>query len=310
MTSGPVSQLAFTLVTLAEDAPNPAAHTMKYHAFDSTWFSNHHLMSVASAAVALAVLALAACKMKPRPEHGAEGHVTRGAFPNLIETLLVYLRDQTVRPLLKGATDRYIGFLWSAFFFILVGNIFGLIPTGAAISLLTRNAHHGHWLGGTFTGNLSFTAGLAGVAALMFLFSGVRENGIKYFAHFWVVPLKGQPVYLWPLLALVGLVILVLEVVGTFLIKPFALCVRLFANMVAGHLVLGSILAMAMVAAKASNWLGAGASFLGAVALSFMELFVAFLQAYIFVFLSAIFISLGAAHHDDHGHEGDEAHAH
>lgn len=298
----------FVSVLAQEEAPNPAAHTLKYGVFESAWFSNHHLMSIASAVVALGVLVIAAAKMKPRPEQGAAGYVTRGAFGGLIETLLVYLRDQTVKPLLKGATDRYIGFLWSAFFFILVGNIFGLIPTGAIISLFSKNEHHAHWFGGTFTGNLSFTAGLAGVAAIMFLISGVREKGIGYFTHFWVIPLKGQNPLLWIILIPVGLGILVLEVLGTFLIKPFALCVRLFANMVAGHLVLGSILAMAMVAAKASNWLGAGASFLGAVALSFMELFVAFLQAYIFVFLSAIFISLGASHHDDHA-EGD-AHAH
>lgn len=298
------------VTTLAEGAPNPASHTLKYGVMDSAWFSNHHLMSLASAAVALVVLVIAAAKMKPRPEQGAAGYVTRGFFGGAIETLLVYLRDESVRPLLKGATDRYIGFLWSAFFFILVGNIFGLIPTGAIISMITQDNHHAHWFGGTFTGNLSFTAGLATVAGVMFLFSGLRENGIKYFAHFWVVPLKGQPVYLWPLLFVVGLLILGLEVVGTFLIKPFALCVRLFANMVAGHLVLGSILAMAMVAAKASNWFGAGASFLGAVALSFMELFVAFLQAYIFMFLCAIFISMGAAHHDDHAEGHGDAHTH
>ncbi len=297
---------------LAENAPDPAAHTLKYGVFESAWFSNHHLMSLVSAVVATGVLVILAAKMKPRPEQGAAGHVTCGAFGGLLETLLVYLRDDTVRPLLKGVTDRYIGFLWSIFFFVLIGNLFGLIPTGALISLVTHNEHHAHWFGGTFTGNLSFTAGLAGVAALMFLFSGLRENGIKYFAHFWVVPLKGHHPAMWPILFLVGLGILALDVVGTFVIKPFALCVRLFANMLAGHLVLGSILAMAMVAARTSNWLGSGASFLGAVALSFMELFVAFLQAYIFFFLTAIFISLGAVHPDEHDeiYGDEEAYAH
>lgn len=288
------------ILPLAEGL-DPQVHVNKHTI--SGWFTNHHLMAIVAAVLGLLLLTAAAFKMRRRPELGVAGYVTRGAYGGFFEVLLTYLRDEAVRPLLGKATDRYIGFLWSLFFFILIGNILGMMPIGQILAFATGDAHKAHWAG-TFTGNWNFTIGLAALSALMCLVAGVVENGAGYFAHYWTIPLKGQPLWLWPLLILVGFGILLLEIAGNFVIKPFALSVRLLANMLAGHLVLGSLLIMAVTA---GNFFGTGVSLFGALCISFMELFVAFLQAYIFMFLTTIFISMGAAHHgDDHG----EAHAH
>ena len=293
---------------------DPGTHVQRHGLFklfgegdQALWFSNHLLMSLVASAVAIVVLLLVARQMKPRPEQGAKGYITRGRLGGFFELILVYLRDEAVKPLLRDRTDKYIGFLWSLFFFILFGNLLGMVPIGPALGRWV-NPDLAH-VGGAFTGNISFTLGLAVVACFVWLGAGLREGGMSYIKHYWVVPLKGQPVWLWPLLIGVGIGIAVLEVAGNVIIKPFALCVRLLANMMAGHLVLGSIVGMSVMAFSTGSLIGTGLSFLGAVAISFLELFVAFLQAYIFMFLTTIFISLGLPH-DDHEHEGHEAAAH
>lgn len=267
------------------------------------WVSNHLLMSIVAAVVALLVLFMVAKKMQPRTADGAKGYVTKGRLGGFFELILVYLRDETVKPLLHDKTDKYIGFLWSTFFFILFGNLLGMIPIGPLVGLAGGNSH----IAGTFTGNRSFTFGLAIVACFAWVFAGLKEGGVGYLKHFWVIPLKGQPALLVPLLVIVGLLVLFLEVVGAVVIKPFALLVRLAANMIAGHLVLGSIVIMSVTAFAAGSYVGAFVAFVGALAIYFLELFVAFLQAYIFMFLTAIFISLGLPH-GDHEHGDDHAH--
>ena len=108
----------------------------------------------------------------------------------------------------------------------------------------------------------------------------------------------------------VGIGIAILEIAGNVIIKPFALCVRLLANMMAGHMVLGSIVIISVTAFHNGSYAGSAVAFLGSLAIFFLELFVAFLQAYIFMFLTAIFISLGLPHEHDHEHEGHDAHGH
>ena len=226
----------------------------------------------------------------------AEGYVTKGRIAQLFETLCVFLREEMTRPLLGDMTDRYIKYIWSVFFFVLFGNLLGMLPIGPVFKLLgMEGLSH---LGGALTGNISFTAGLAFISLVMMVFIGLKENGFGFIKHMWPVPF--EPLPLLPVMLPVGLLVFLLEVIG-LVIKSFALCVRLFANMVAGHLVLGSLILLAITAPL----VGKGASVLGAAAFSFLELFVAFLQAYIFTFLTVIFISLGAVSHDDH----DEHHA-
>jgi F-type H+-transporting ATPase subunit a len=155
----------------------------------------------------------------------------------------------------------------SIFFFILGLNLMGLIPVFA-----------------TATGNINVTFALAlGTLTLMF-YAGITRNGVGGFVKSFVP--HGIP---FPVL----LILVPLEFIGMF-IKAFALMVRLFANMFAGHVVLFSILGLILM----FGTLTAPPAVLMAVAIYMLELFIAFLQAYIFTFLSAIFI--GQVMHPEH----------
>ena len=288
------------LIAAAGKAPSAETHIERHALFGSEWFNNHLFMSIIASGLALVILFLVAKSMQPRKEQGAKGYVTKSKLGGFFELILVYLRDETVKPLLHDKTDKYIGFLWSIFFFVLFGNVLGIIPIGPVGGLI--GGYEWSHLGGTFTGNINVTAALSVIACVAWLFAGLKEGGMGYIKHYWVVPLKGQPVALIPLLFLVGVFIAVLEVIGNVIIKPIALCMRLLANMMAGHLVLGSLVILSITACDSGNYIGAGVSFVGALAIYFLELFVAFLQAYIFMFLTAIFISLGLPH-GDHDHE-------
>lgn len=293
------------LIAAAGKAPSAETHIQRHALFGSEWFNNHLFMSIVASAVALLVLFLVAKSMQPREAEGAKGYITKGRLGGFFELILLYLRDETVKPLLHDKTDKYIGFLWSIFFFILFGNLMGMIPIGPVGGLL--GGYEWSHFGGTFTGNINFTLALAVIACVVWLFAGLKEGGMGYIKHYWVVPLKGQPLWLVPLLVVIAIGIAFLEVLGNVAIKPFALCVRLVANMMAGHLVLGSIVLLSVAGFQSGNYVGMGVSFVGALAISFLELFVAFLQAYIFMFLTAIFISLGLPH-GDHDHAEDDAH--
>jgi F-type H+-transporting ATPase subunit a len=287
---------------------SPESHVLPHYLFGTDWLTNHHLMSIVGAGVGIAVFVAIAGKIATGQASGssakASDFVSRGTAANLLETLCQFVRNDVAKPMLGKATDRYIYYIWSVFFFILLGNLLGMLPIGAVLGLVN---HHWSHIGGTYTGNLNFAAGLAIISLVMIVFIGLRENGFGFIAHMWPVPLK--PLYLSPLLLVVGLLIFILEVIGLG-IKSFALCIRLFANMVAGHLVLGSLVIMVVTTA---NVLGKGLTVFGATLISFMELFVAFLQAYIFTFLTVIFISLGLPHGDhshDEGHGHDHSHDH
>lgn len=282
-----------TLLLAAGDAgamPDPMSHVLPHALFGFEAFTNHHFMAMVALVGGVLLLMYVAVKM-PVKASTAEGYVTKGRIAQLFETLCVFLREEMARPLLGDMTDRYIKYIWSVFFFVLFGNLLGMLPIGAFFKLIgLEGLSH---LGGAMTGNINFTAGLAIISLFMMVFVGLKENGFGFIKHMWPVPFKPLP--LLPIMLPVGLLVFVLELLG-LIIKSFALCVRLFANMVAGHLVLGSLIILALTAPL----IGKGASVLGAAAFSFLELFVAFLQAYIFTFLTVIFISLGAVSHDDH----------
>jgi len=194
------------------------------------------------------------------------GLVPRG-FRNCVESIVVFLRDQVVYPQLGHHNgDKYLPLFLTFFFFILVANLAGMVP-GAA----------------TATAKVSVTAALASLTLATMILGGMKEQGA---GAFWknLVP-HGVPWWLWPLM-------FVIEIVG-LIAKPFALTIRLFANMTAGHIVLAVLLGFTVVAKTfLMGLLIVPASVLGAVAISCLEIFVAFLQAYIFTFLSAVFIGL------------------
>ena len=255
----------------------------------ANWITNHILMSLVSAILVLLVFVYVAARVQPRGQ-GAEAHVTRGPVAQLFETILLFLRDQMARPQLGHLTDRYIPYIWTVFFFVLFCNLLGLIPLGALAGLVTLNQHVSHAIGGTATGNISITLALAFLSLIAIVFIGVKEQGMHYFAHF-----SPGPIWMAPLLV-------PLEVMGLF-IKCCVLALRLFGNMLAGHLVIAALLGLIISAGGLVGQVGVGIPvILGAVAISMLELFVAFLQAFIFTFLTVLFIAAGAAHgeHDEH----------
>jgi len=201
-----------------------------------------------------------------------------GGLQNLIESICVFLREQVARPVMGGHTDRYVGFVWTVFFFILTLNLLGMVPTEKIVELLTGKENH---FGGPATANIWITGALAVVAFFMTHISGIREQGLwRYLAS--IAP--PAPWWMMPLMYF-------LEMISAF-VRPFTLAVRLFANMVAGHMIVATFLGLIFVF---KSYGVAVASVFSVAALSLLDLLVAFIQAYIFAFLSALYIGSSIA---------------
>ncbi len=187
---------------------------------------------------------------------------------NLLETLVVFIRDEVVLPNTGEDGRPYVPYFLTVFFFILTAGLLGLVPN---FGKFTAN------ISGTSTGNISVTATLAIFTFLLINFAGIRKFGlIQYFKNF--IP-HGLPFWLIPL-------IFPLEIIGLFT-RSFALCIRLFANMIAGHIVVLALIFLIFI--FNSLWV-AIPSEIGAVGILVLEVFVIFLQAYIFTLLSSVFV--------------------
>jgi F-type H+-transporting ATPase subunit a len=208
--------------------------------------------------------------------------IPRGLY-NFVELLVHFVRkDIAIANIGAHDAQRFVPYLVSVFFFILFLNLFGLVPFAA-----------------TATANISVTVALAVFTFLITQYAAIKSMGMGgYLAHL----TGGVPkslFWLWPIMIPV-------EILGLFT-KPFALTIRLFANMVAGHFV---ILALLGLIFAISVWVFPVSVAL-ALAIFMLELFVAFVQAYIFTMLSALFIGAGLAHHGhDEAHGHGEAHGH
>ncbi len=195
----------------------------------------------------------------------------RGApkgFAAGMEAMVLYLRNEVVLPNVGPHGNAFVPFALTLFFFILFANLLGLIPYGS-----------------TATGNISVTATLAAITFVVVEISGIRAQGWGYLKTIFYVPPKDMPL---PLKPLMFVIMTVVEVAGK-LTKPFALAVRLFANMTAGHVVL---LALISLIFTFQSYAVATAPVAMGVAISLLEIFVGFLQAYIFTLLSCVFIGL------------------
>lgn len=183
---------------------------------------------------------------------------------NAIEAMILYIRNEVILPNVGHHGEGFVPFLLTAFFFILTLNLLGLIPFGS-----------------TATGNISVTATLAILTFLTVEIAGIRAQGAGYLKtmFYWNNEL---PMIMRPLLFLIMSPV---EIAGK-LTKPFALAIRLFANMTAGHIVVLAL--MGLIFSFAS--IVSAAPFLAVIAIMMLELFVAFLQAFIFTLLSAVFI--------------------
>ena len=229
---------------------------------------------------------------------GRERYVTKNKGASLVEVIVVYLLDNVIRPQLGADAKRFTPFLLTLFFFILFNNLFGLIPLLDLQHLLGglvagEEGTGFAVIGGTATGRLSVTAGLALVAFILWNLHAIRTGGVGGWLHHF---LGGAPAYLAPVMVPV-------EIMST-LVKPAALALRLFANMTAGHILLAVVIGFTSQAPAALGLLGAPitiVALLAGIAIMFLEVFVAFLQAFIFLFLTTLFIAqLAHHHHDDH----------
>ncbi len=199
--------------------------------------------------------------------------VARG-FGAFMEPLIVFVRDEIAIPNIgEKKYAKYLPYLLTVFFFIWINNLLGLIPFFPG--------------GSNVTGNISVTFVLAVITYVITTVSGNKD----YWMHIFWMP--GVPVVIRPILA-------VIELIGT-LTKPFALMMRLFANIAAGHILILALIALIFMF---KSYLMSGVSVPFVVFMSTLELLVAALQAYIFTLLSALFIGMAVAEHDhDHAHD-------
>ena len=260
-----------------------------------TWFSDHISMILLAGVLLMMVFPLSLRRRKGGDEID---RMVPSGFSNFIEVICQYLRKEMAEPLLHGYTDRFIKYIWSVFFFVLTLNVLGMVPISAVSpwlgGLLGIEGLH---LGGTATANAWVAGTMALITLGMIVVNGLRLGKMDYIKHFCPGPWWMAPI------------LVPVEIVG-LLAKIFALTVRLFANMVAGHLVLAVLLSFILSAGAASAAMGFGIAIpvvLGSIAISMLEVFVAFLQAFIFTFLTTLFIGMSIVfHHDDH----EEAAAH
>ena len=187
-------------------------------------------------------------------------------FANLLETLVVFVRDDIAVPNIGNHKyERYMPYLLTVFFLILIGNLLGLVPI----------------ISGTLTNDIVFTGTLAVITFLITTFSGNRN----YWQHIFATP--GVPKWLAPIMIPV-------EIIG-MLTKPFSLMIRLFANMTAGHIIILSLISLIFIFGTVAI---SPVSVLFTLFMSTLELLVAALQAYVFTLLSALFI--GQAVEEEH----------
>ena len=276
---------------LASD--NPLTHVVPHALGHEGWLSevdNHMLMQVAAAAL-LVMLIPRAVKLRA-PGSEVEDLTPRGAG-NFFESICAYLRNEVARPALGEHTDRFIPYIWTAFFFILFCNVLGLIPINSLFGLFGQEVH----IGGTATGNIFVTSTLAVCTMVMMVVNGLRFGGTAYLAHFCPGPL-----WLAPLLVPV-------EIIGLGA-KIFALAMRLFANMIAGHILLAVLVGFVAAMGSLVGQVAIGIPVvLGSVAIMLLELFVAFLQAFIFTFLTTLFIGQSVVlHHGEEHAAGEHGH--
>lgn len=187
---------------------------------------------------------------------------------NFWEVFIIFVRDEIAKPTIGKGYEGFLPYLLTAFFFILFGNFLGLIPFSA-----------------TFTSNITVTSVLAIFSFMVIQIGGIRNNGV--FGYFKGLIPHGVPVFLLPIM-------LIVEVLGLFT-KPFALAIRLFANLTAGHIVIYALISLIFVM---QSYLISPVSIGMALFIYSLEILVALLQAYIFTMLSSLFI--GMAVHQDH----------
>ena len=228
-----------------------------------------HVVMMLFAAVLVSLILIGTARAHKRHTH-AVGHPK--GFAAGLEAMVLYMRNEVILPNVGHHGNGFVPFLLTLFFFILTANLLGLVPYGS-----------------TATGNIAVTGTLAIITFLVVEIAGMRAQGLGYLStiFYWN---KDLPIYMRiPMFLIMSPV----EIAGK-LTKPFALAIRLFANMTAGHIVVLALIGLIFTFAGPVS----AAPFLMAVAIMILELFVAFLQAFIFTLLASVFIGqIREAHH-------------
>jgi F-type H+-transporting ATPase subunit a len=209
----------------------------------------------------------------------SKGHGVRTApsgFQNAVEPVITFIRDEVGKPNLGSGYERYMPFLLTVFFFILINNLIGLVPGTANV-----------------TGNIAFTAVLGVIAFIVIMIN----TNIHYWSHIFNPPVPMG----------VKFIMIPVEILGIFT-KPFALIIRLFANMISGHIIILSFICLIFIFGAMNTALGWGTSpffILLAVFIYLIEILVAFIQAYIFANLTAVFVGMAmeGSHGSAQGHD-------
>jgi F-type H+-transporting ATPase subunit a len=275
---------------------HPLIHLPKIAGIDLS-VTKHVLMVWIVAAIVFVVVTLSVRRYLRQDRHIPSG------FMNALEFFVMYLRDNIIEPNVgKKWVHAYASLLLTFFAFILTANLIGIIPIFDVLSLVNHTVLHApeesffarvlHG-GVTPTGNYNVTAALATVTFLTIIVAGSRAHG---FVQHWknLVP-HGVPLWLYPLL-------IPLEIIG-MLVRPFALTMRLAANMTGGHIAILAILSFVFIffelfGQAAAMGVGVVLSLPVGVGLLGLELIVILVQAYVFTLLSAVFIGMAIhAHH-------------
>ena len=235
--------------------------------------TKHVVMLWLVSATLLLVFSLVGSKYK-----GLTSRQAPKGLANAIEALVEFIRIDVAKSNIGHGYEKHLPYLLTVFFFILICNLLGLIPYGA-----------------TATGNVNVTLTLSVFTFFITQIAAFKAHGVKgYLQHL----TAGTHWSLW-------IIMVPIEIIGQFT-KPFALTVRLFANMTAGHIIILSLIFISFI--LKSYIVAVAVSVPFAIFIYLLELFVAFLQAFVFTMLSALFIGLATAHAGDDGHEAAAAH--
>ncbi|MFO8233463.1 MAG: F0F1 ATP synthase subunit A [Longimonas sp.] len=228
--------------------------------------------------LAMGIVAVVFITLANRYKRGVgRSEAPRGILQNMMEVMIVFLRDEVAKPNIGPKYKTFLPYLLSAFFFILAANILGLVP-----------------FSGSATGNIAVTGMLA--------FSTFIIGQVYATSDYWKHLLLGPPDAPWP----IRIILIPIEIMGA-ITRHVALAIRLFANMMGGALIIFSLIGVVFVmnvlfTTGAAAW-GAGIISTGfTVFVLLLKLLVAFIQAYVFTILSALFIGMAVEEHD-HGHD-------
>jgi F-type H+-transporting ATPase subunit a len=223
--------------------------------------------------LALALLVWIMISIANKYKKGFGVKTAPNGMQNLMEPIITFVRDEVAKPNLGAKWEKYLPYLLTVFFFILINNILGLIPGTANV-----------------TGNIAFTLVLGLISFVVILASSKKH----YWGHIFNPP--GMPLG-------IKFILVPVEVLSLF-IKPMALIIRLFANMVAGHIIIICLISLIFIFAGLNVYAGWGTSIFSiafTIFIYFIEILVAFIQAFIFAMLTAVFIGQAyeGEHHDD-----------